>query len=136
MNRHDDRIRAVCLTFEKPLKDTAFDRWISILTTFKGLDVLRIKGIVNIEGLDKPLVIHGVQHVLHTPVTLDEWPSEDRRTRMVFIVRDMDEADLRGTLMLMTMGIEQFSLDGMSGVDLPVGRGSIWDRSPVPPIGN
>src|SRR3546814_2932690 len=59
VNRHDDRIRAVCLTFEKPLKDTAFDRWISILTTFKGLDVLRIKGIVNIEGLDKPLVIHG-----------------------------------------------------------------------------
>ena len=76
VNRHDDRIRAICLTFEKPLKDTAFDRWIGILTTFKGPDVLRIKGIVNIAGLDKPLVIHGVQHILHSPVTLDAWPNE------------------------------------------------------------
>ncbi len=115
VNRHDDRIRAICLTFDQPLKDSAFDRWIGILTTFKGPDVLRIKGIVNIEGLDRPLVLHGVQHVLHTPVPLDAWPSEDRRTRMVFIVRGMDEADLRGTLALMTMGLENFAFQGAEG---------------------
>lgn len=118
VNRHDDRIRAICLTFEKPLTDSAFDRWISIITTFKGPDVLRIKGIVNIEGLDRPLVLHGVQHILHTPVALDAWPGEDRRTRMVFIVRDMDEADLRGTLSLMTLGLEQFAWQGAEGLDL------------------
>lgn len=128
VNRHDDRIRAICLTFDAPLKDTAFDRWLGILTTFKGPDVLRIKGIVNIEGEDKPIVIHGVQHVLHSPVTLDAWPSEDRRTRMVFIVRDMDEADLRGTLMLMTLGLENFALQGADGLDLPGAPGLIPDR--------
>lgn len=135
VNRHDDRIRAICLTFDAPLKDTAFDRWIGILTTFKGPDVLRIKGIVNIEGLDRPLVIHGVQHVLHTPVALDAWPSEDRRTRMVFIVRDMDEADLRGTLALMTIGLENVFLQGAGGIDLEPAPGLIPDRDDAPFIG-
>ena len=108
VNRHSDRIRAVCLSFDTPLSGQAFDRWLGILTTFKGPDLLRVKGIVNIEGETKPLVIHGVQHILHAPVQLDAWPSDDRRTRMVFIVRDMDETDLRGMLMLMNFGIENF----------------------------
>ena len=134
VNRHDDRIRAICLTFDTPLKDTAFDRWIGILTTFKGPDVLRIKGIVNIEGPDKPLVIHGVQHVLHTPVALDAWPSDDRRTRMVFIVRGMDEADLRGTLTLMTLGLENFMLQGAVSLDREAEPGLIPDRPAWPKI--
>jgi G3E family GTPase len=134
VNRHDDRIRAICLTFDTPLKDTAFDRWIGILTTFKGPDVLRIKGIVNIEGLNKPLIIHGVQHVLHTPVALDAWPSDDRRTRMVFIVRGMDEADLRGTLTLMTLGLENFMLKGADSLDRKAEPGLIPDRPAWPRI--
>jgi G3E family GTPase len=132
VNRHDDRIRAICLTFDAPLKDVAFDRWLGILTTFKGPDVLRIKGIVNIEGEEKPIVIHGVQHVLYSPVMLDAWPSEDRRTRMIFIVRDMDEADLRGTLMLMTLGLENFALQGADGIDLSAAPGLIPDRDDAP----
>ena len=135
VNRHDDRIRAICLTFDQPLKDSAFDRWIGILTTFKGPDVLRIKGIVNIEGLDRPLVLHGVQHVLHTPVPLDAWPSEDRRTRMVFIVRGMDEADLRGTLALMTMGLENFAFQGAEGLGSDDSPGLIPDRPGMPDLG-
>lgn len=128
VNRHDDRIRAICLTFDAPLKGAAFDRWLGILAMFKGPDVLRIKGIVNIEGLDKPLVIHGVQHVLHTPVALDAWPSADRRTRMVFIVRDMSEADLRGTLALMTLGLDEFAWHGADDLGLGGQPGLIPDR--------
>jgi G3E family GTPase len=127
VNRHDDRIRAICLTFEEPLDGTGFDRWLGILTMFKGADILRIKGIVNIDGLSMPVVIHGVQHILHTPVALPTWPSDDRRTRIVFIVRDMDEADLRGMLTLMTNGIEQFDLSGIE----PFDPDDAYDRKPV-----
>jgi G3E family GTPase len=134
VNRHDNRIRAICLTFDTPLKDDAFDRWIGILMSFKGPDVLRIKGIVNIEGLDKPLVIHGVQHVLHLPIMLDAWPSEDRRTRMVFIVRDMEEADLRGTLKLMTLGLENFALQGADGPGFEEPQGLIPDKPGLPAV--
>ncbi|WP_343526209.1 GTP-binding protein [Sphingomonas sp.] len=113
VNRHDDRIRATCLTFDEPLKAHAFERWLDVLTMFKGPDILRIKGIVHLEDEPKPVVIHGVQHIFHPPVLLDEWPSDDRRTRLVFITRDIDAEELRGTLALMTIGLDTFGLQGL-----------------------
>ena len=61
-----------------------------------GPNLLRMKGIVNIaETPDTPVVIHGVQHVLHPPAQLERWPDADRRTRIVFIVRDIEPASSR-----------------------------------------
>lgn len=128
VDRHGDRIRAVCLTFDDPIPALAFERWLGILTMFKGADILRVKGIVNVEGVDRPMVIHGVQHIFHPPVRLDAWPSEDRRSRIVFITRDLDEADLRGTLTLMTLGLEHFGLVGEDAMTLGAGSGLIPDR--------
>ncbi|MFE8583430.1 CobW family GTP-binding protein [Sphingomonas sp. NCPPB 2930] len=113
VNRHDDRIRATCLTFDEPLKAHAFERWLDVLAMFKGPDILRIKGIVNLEDEPNPVVIHGVQHVFHPPVVLDAWPSDDRRTRLVFITRDVSADELRGTLALMTLGLDCFGLQGL-----------------------
>jgi G3E family GTPase len=113
VNRHDDRIRATCLTFDEPLNPEAFERWIDVLTMFKGPDILRVKGIVNLEGEVRPVVVHGVQHIFHPPVVLDAWPSDDRRTRLVFITRDISADDLRGTLALMTIGLKRFGLQGL-----------------------
>lgn len=113
VNRHDDGIRATCLTFDTPLDPLAFDRWLGLLTMFKGADLLRVKGIVNLAGHDAPVVVHGVQHVFHPPVELDRWPSADRRTRMVFITRNIDPEELRGTLALMTMGLHDVSFQGL-----------------------
>lgn len=101
-NRHDDHIRAVCLTVDDPIDGDAFDCWLEALLLLRGPDMLRVKGIVNIRNLKGPLVMHGVQHVFHPPVMLKKWPGRDRRTRIVFIVRDMDEAGLRDTLMMFT----------------------------------
>jgi G3E family GTPase len=44
------------------------------------------------------MIIHGVQHIFHPPFVLPEWPSEDRRTRIVFIARNIEEETLRETL--------------------------------------
>lgn len=113
VNRHDDRIRATCLTFDEPLRAEAFERWIDILTSLKGQDILRVKGIVHLADHPKPVVVHGVQHLFHPPVALDAWPSGDRRTRLVFITRDITADQLRGTLSLMTIGLERFGLEGL-----------------------
>ena len=102
VNRHDDHIRAVCLTLDDPIPGDAFDRWLEALLLLKGPDVLRVKGIVNIQRLKGPFVIHGVQHIFHPPVMLKKWPSKDKRTRIVFIARDLDEAALRDTLKMFT----------------------------------
>jgi len=113
VNRHDDRIRATCLTFDAPLRAEAFERWIDILTSLNGADILRVKGIVHLRDSPRPVVVHGVQHLFHPPVELDDWPSEDRRTRLVFITRDITADQLRGTLSLMTIGLDHFGLQGL-----------------------
>lgn len=100
VNRHDDHIRAICLTLDEPLPAEAFRQWFGILLMLKGPDLLRVKAILNLEGNDKPVVLHGVQHIFHPAVTLPKWPSADRRSRIVFIGWDIEEAALRDTLKL------------------------------------
>ena len=68
VNRHDERIRAVCLTLDQPVSRLLFDQWLDILMQIKGPDLLRVKGIVHIADLAGPLVIHGVQHIFHPPL--------------------------------------------------------------------
>lgn len=90
VNRHDDRIRAFCMSRDAPVDWAAFIAWIQTLITHRGDHLLRIKGIVNIAGETQPIAIHGVQHLFHNPVRLPEWPDDDRRSRIVFITRDLD----------------------------------------------
>ncbi len=92
-NRHDARIQAFCLTFDRPLQWNGIGAFLEMLITTRGENLLRIKGLLNLEGQDRPLVIHGVQHVFHEPTLLREWPAgDDRRSRVVFITRDIDRA--------------------------------------------
>lgn len=94
VNQHDDHIRAFCFTFDEPIAPDVFEEWLGMFVGFKGENILRMKGIVNLAGEDKPVVIHGVQHIFHPTVTLPAWPSEDRRTRIVFITRDIEHATI------------------------------------------
>jgi len=85
VNRHDDHIRAFCFTVEQPIPEETLEDWLELLMSFVGNRILRVKGILNVEGNPRPVVVHGVQHIFHSPVTLPAWPSGDRRSRLVFI---------------------------------------------------
>jgi len=90
VNRHDDRIRAFTLANEQAIPYSAFEMFLDLVRSMHGPNLLRVKGIVKIaETPDTPIVIHGVQHVFHPPVTLAAWPDKDHRTRLVFIVNDI-----------------------------------------------
>jgi G3E family GTPase len=90
VNRHDDRIRAFTLASEQAIPYSAFEMFLDLVRSMHGPNLLRVKGIVKIaETPDTPVVIHGVQHVFHPPVTLEAWPDADQRTRLVFIVNDI-----------------------------------------------
>ena len=92
-NRHDDRIQAYCVVREEAISSAAFSLFVEILTMNRGPDLLRVKGIVKLaEDPDRPAVVHGVQHIFHPPVWLDAWPDDDRRTKLVFITRDIPRA--------------------------------------------
>ena len=93
INRHDDHIRAFCLTTHEAIPVAAFEMFLTLLQSAHGPKLLRMKGIVKIaEHLDRPVILHGVQHVFHPPVKLSRWPDDDHRTKLVFITKDLDES--------------------------------------------
>ena len=64
--------------------------FLDLLRSAHGPNLLRMKGLVCIaDDPDRPVVLHAVQTVMHPPAILDAWPDEDRRTRLVFICRDL-----------------------------------------------
>ena len=89
VNRHDERIHSFCLRFAQPLNWTAFGIWLTMLLHSHGADILRVKGMLNVGTGSGPVVVHGVQHLVHPPDHLPQWPDDDRSSRIVFIVRDL-----------------------------------------------
>jgi G3E family GTPase len=98
-NRHDDHIRAFTLATERLIPHATLDMFLELLRAMHGPNLLRMKGIVGLaEQPENPVVIHGVQHVLHPPATLPGWPDDDHRTRLVFITRDIEPAVIENLL--------------------------------------
>ena len=90
VNRHDARIRAFTFATDEPIPGATFEMFIDLVRSLHGPKLLRLKGIVKLaETPDQPLVIHGVQHVMHPPARLERWPDADQRTRIVVIARDL-----------------------------------------------
>ena len=93
-SRHDAHIGSFCLTFEEPLDWDFFNRWLMAVRASWGDRMLRVKGVLNVTGESQPLVIHGVHRTFHPPTLLARWPDDDRRSRLVFITRDLDRASV------------------------------------------
>lgn len=94
LNRHGD-IRAFVLTSDAPLDWARFGLWLSMLLNRHGTEVLRLKGLLSIQGVDTPVVIQGVQHLIHKPVHLDDWPDGIVGTRIVVIAKGLDPEVVR-----------------------------------------
>ncbi len=97
-NRHDRNIRAFSIVEEQPLDWTAFGLWLSMLLNRHGENVLRVKGILNVVDTAAPVIIHGVQYTVHPPAHLDRWPTDDHRSRIVFIVRGLEPTAIKRSL--------------------------------------
>jgi G3E family GTPase len=85
---HNSTVKTLSLRFTEPFEWLSFSSALELLTTLRGPDLLRLKGIINVDG--DPVVIQGVQHIIDTPVKMDRWPSDDKDSRLVFIVRNME----------------------------------------------
>jgi G3E family GTPase len=94
---HTHDVEAFCLFLDDELDWTAFGIWLTMLLQARGQDVLRVKGLLNVGG-PGPVLLNGVEHVVHPPQHLDAWPDEDRRTRLVFIGRGLEREAVEASL--------------------------------------
>ncbi|MBV8122276.1 MAG: GTP-binding protein, partial [Alphaproteobacteria bacterium] len=72
-----------------------FARALGGLAGMRGNDLLRVKGIVRFaDRPERPAVVQAAQHALFAPEWLDDWPDEDRRSRLVFVVHEVPRAEI------------------------------------------
>jgi G3E family GTPase len=100
---HRAAISSISLRVDRPVDWTAFGLWLTMLLNRHGERVLRVKGILNLKGEERPVAVHGVQHLVHTPVHMEAWPSEDRASRLVFILDGLDGALLKRSFEAFTL---------------------------------
>jgi len=92
----DPAISTFALSYDEEITRPGFVLWMNLLAGFRGAGLLRVKGIVNVEG--RPYAVQAVQTIISEPVALAAWPDgDDRRSRLVFITRGMDGNDIRRT---------------------------------------
>ena len=102
VHRHDSSVTSFSLRYDKPFTWAAFAQCMEVLTQLRGPDLLRVKGLVNVEGHKGPLVVQGVQHLFHPPIELADWPSEDRASRLVFITKGIQRPMVEGLFSAIT----------------------------------
>jgi G3E family GTPase len=100
--RHDDRVTSFVLTFEDPLDWLGFSDGVGLLLQVYGERILRIKGLLNVAGDPLPRVVQCVQRAVYPPASLPAWPDrppyDDRRSRLVFIVRELPRREVEDIL--------------------------------------
>jgi len=94
---HVSRTHSTSVTFDGPVDWAAFGTWLSMLLHARGEDVLRVKGLLDV-GEAGPVLLNGVQHVMHPPEHLEEWPDDDRQSRIIFIARGISSEELLASL--------------------------------------
>lgn len=95
-HRHDARVRSHTLVHDRPVPYSTIEMFLDLLRATHGDSLLRMKGIIELaEDPSRPLVIHGVQKILHPPARLPSWPDGQRGTRLVLITLDMPEDYVR-----------------------------------------
>ena len=110
---HPTEISACCFTFDAVIDWTAFGVWMSMLLHRHGDRVLRMKGLLNVAGVPGPVLVNGVQHLVHPPAHLDRWPDEDRRSRLVVISNGLGREEI------------ERSLDAFNAIENPARMGAV-----------
>jgi G3E family GTPase len=93
-----DGVASFTLDLDTQVDWTVFGVWLSLLLHTHGQQVLRVKGLLNVQGAERPVVVHGVQHLIHPPEHLSAWPPGERRSRLVFIAQGVAPDAIRRSL--------------------------------------
>lgn len=84
--------------FEEPLDWDLLSNWLGSIAFFHGPQVLRLKGLVFIDGDDAPYAIHGMRNLVHKPSRLSLARPPDGVSRIVFITSGLTRSTLETAL--------------------------------------
>ena len=94
-HEHDETVGSIALTESGEIDGAKLNDWLGTLLQTKGPDIFRMKGILNIAGEDERFVFQGV-HMLFDGKADRPWKTDEtRKNELVFIGRNLDEAQLR-----------------------------------------
>lgn len=118
---HDDRIRSFSIASEAALPGSALDMFLDLVRSTYGDKLLRLKGVIRLAEMpERPLVVHGVQHVFHPPAALEAWPDDDHRTRLVVIARDVEPQAIQALFDAFTGAVSADRPDAAALADNPL----------------
>jgi G3E family GTPase len=93
---HTGNVQSFSIRHDAPVTRAGLVLWLDLLAGLKGRDLLRVKGVFNVEG--EPVAVHAVQRIVHEPVPLPAWPDGERASRIVFITRGIAREAIEKTL--------------------------------------
>lgn len=96
--RHSAGIETFTVDVPEEVEWPVFVDWLELLLSGRGQSILRVKGLLPVAGDARPVVIHGVQHVVYPPEYLPAWPDGVRRGWLVFIARDLTATAIENSL--------------------------------------
>ena len=88
-------MQSVALTLDGDLDPEKFMPWLNAYIQAEGPSILRSKGILAFRDEPKRFVFQGVHMILDGELQRDWKPSEARRSRVVFIGRNLKEGEIR-----------------------------------------
>lgn len=88
-------VTSFSLVIDGAIDWTMFGTWLTLLLHKHGDRIFRVKGILALEGEDRPIAIHGVQHLVHVPTHMSHWPEGPRQSRIVFILEGLSPEQIR-----------------------------------------
>lgn len=96
---HPTPTSTISFTFDQPLNWSSFGIWLSMLLHVHGEKILRVKGLLDV-GMSGPIVLNGVQHIIHPPEHLETWPEKmEKRSDIVFIMQSINPGTVLQSLM-------------------------------------
>jgi hypothetical protein len=101
--------------YDGPMDASGAALWLNLISRLYGRKLLRVKGVLNVDG--KPVAIHVVQMLVHEPISLEDWPSDDRHSRLVFIGCGITRAEIEKTFDAFSFQRRRFTRDRHLDVD-------------------
>lgn len=98
VGKHSDGIETFAVEVAQDVDWPSFVEWLELLLASRGQSILRVKGLLAVKGDCRPVVIHGVQHVVYPPEYLPRWPQGMERGWLVFIARNLSRKAIESSL--------------------------------------